>query len=177
MRLRLFSFLVLASLTISGIAQDEQNAPYESPPEQLPMSVGRQPILFNHKIHVEKGVKCLDCHKGAEKKRQAGLPEMKDCMVCHQTIATDNAEIQKMTMLVRDGIKLDWVRVYKTPDFVFFSHKNHVKAGETCETCHGPVATRAVLAKEVSTNMTACMNCHVERQATTECYFCHELGQ
>jgi hypothetical protein len=69
------------------------------------------------------------------------------------------------------------VRVYQTPDFVFFSHKNHLKAGETCETCHGPVATREVLAKEVSTNMTACMNCHVQRGATTECFFCHELGQ
>ncbi|MEZ5361158.1 MAG: cytochrome c3 family protein [Bryobacterales bacterium] len=92
-------------------------------------------------------------------------------------IAADSPDIQKMAMLFNGGVRLDWVRVYQTPDFVFFSHKNHVKAGLSCEQCHGPVATREVLAQEVSTNMTACMNCHKERGATTECFFCHELGQ
>ena len=166
---------VVVLLALPGAAPQENT--YVSPPEELPQEVGRQPILFNHKIHVDAGAKCLDCHKGAEKKRAAGIPEMKDCLLCHQTIAKNHVEIQKMAMLVNTGMKLDWVRVYQTPDFVFFSHKNHVKAGETCERCHGPVATREVLAKEVSTNMTACMNCHVERGATTECFFCHELGQ
>ena len=97
--------------------------------------------------------------------------------MCHQTIAADSPDIKKMVMLGGQNMKFDWVRVYQVPDFVFFNHKRHVQAGETCETCHGPVATREVLAKEVSTNMTACMSCHAERGATTECYFCHELGQ
>ena len=169
------TFLAAALLALVVMAQDE--VPYTPPPETLPMEVAPQPVAFNHKLHVEKGLKCVDCHKGAEKKRAAGLPEMKDCMLCHQTIATDSPEIQKMVMLGRQKMKFDWVRVYQVPDFVFFSHKNHVKAGETCETCHGPVATREVLAKEVSTNMTACMNCHAQKGATTECFFCHELGQ
>ncbi|MEZ5391873.1 MAG: cytochrome c3 family protein [Bryobacterales bacterium] len=162
-------------LVLPGLAQ--QVAEYVSPPEELPREVAAQLIPFNHKLHVDKGVECLDCHKGAEKKRAAGLPDMKDCFVCHQTIAADSPDIQKMAMLFNGGVRLDWVRVYQTPDFVFFSHKNHVKAGLSCEQCHGPVATREVLAQEVSTNMTACMNCHKERGATTECFFCHELGQ
>jgi hypothetical protein len=171
-----FRFLAVAALlAFPGVAQ--QRTPYASPPEELPMEVADQPIAFNHKLHVEQGLDCVDCHKGAEKKHVAGLPQMKDCLVCHQTIATGNPDIQKMTMLSRSKIRLDWVRVYQTPDFVFFSHKDHVKAGETCETCHGPVATREVLAKEVSTNMAACMNCHAQRGATMECFFCHDLGQ
>jgi hypothetical protein len=167
--------VVLTLLALPGAAPQENT--YVSPPEELPQQVARQPILFSHKLHVGTGIECLGCHTGAEKKRAAGLPGIKDCLVCHQTIAKESPEIQKMTMLSQTGIKLDWVRVYQTPDFVFFSHKNHLKAGEGCETCHGPVATREVLAKEVSTNMTACMNCHVQRGATTECFFCHELGQ
>ena len=170
--------LVLAAaalLALPGLAQEVVE--YVSPPEELPRDVPAQPIPFSHRVHAENGLKCLDCHKGAEKKRAAGLPDMKDCLLCHQTIATANPSIQKMAMLANSGVKLDWVRVYQTPDFVFFSHKNHVKSGITCAECHGPVETREVLAQEVSTNMTACMNCHAQRGATTECFFCHELGQ
>ena len=173
MTLRALSILALFAL----LAVAQQESVYTPPPEELPIEVAAQPVPFNHKLHVEQGLKCLDCHKGAEKKRAAGLPEMKDCLLCHQTIAADSPDIRKMTMLTKQNVKLDWVRVYQVPDFVFFNHKHHVQAGETCETCHGPVATREVLAKEVSTNMTACMNCHAERGATTECFFCHELGQ
>ncbi len=173
MTLRALSILALFALL--ALAQDE--LVYTPPPEQLPMAVPPQPAPFNHKAHAEQGLECLDCHPGAEKKRAAGLPKLKDCLLCHQTIATDSPDVQKMLMLANQKIKLEWVRVYRVPDFVFFNHKRHVQAGETCETCHGPVATREVLAKEVSTNMTACMNCHAEKGATTECFFCHELGQ
>ena len=169
------ALLVLAVFALLGSAQEE--TAYTPPPETLPMEVPAQPVPFNHKAHADQGLECLDCHKGAEKKRSAGLPQLKDCLLCHQTIATDNPDVQKMAMLANQKVKLDWVRVYQVPDFVFFNHKRHVQAGETCETCHGPVATREVLAKEVSTNMTACMNCHAAKGATTECFFCHELGQ
>ena len=73
--------------------------------------------------------------------------------------------------------RVKWVRVYRVPDIVFFSHRNHLKAGEKCVTCHGPVASRHVLAKEVSTSMTSCMNCHRSRRVPNECYLCHDLGQ
>ncbi len=169
------TLLVAVLLALPGTAQQEQV--YTPPPEQLPMEVAPQPVPFSHKLHAEQGIECMDCHPGAEKKRAAGLPKMKDCMLCHQTIAADSPDIKKMVMLGGQKMKFDWVRVYRVPDFVFFNHKRHVQAGETCETCHGPVATREVLTKEVSTNMTSCMNCHAQKGATTECYFCHELGQ
>ena len=46
-----------------------------------------------------------------------------------------------------------------------------------CATCHGPVATRDVLQKEVSTSMRTCVECHRGRKASTDCSRCHELGQ
>ncbi len=74
--------------------------PYQSPPENLPRAVGPQPVAFSHKTHAENNIKCVDCHKGAEKKWTAGLPTLEDCMLCHQTIATDHPEVQKLTQLV-----------------------------------------------------------------------------
>jgi hypothetical protein len=72
---------------------------------------------------------------------------------------------------------LSWARVYQVPDFVFFSHAKHVNAAVACAECHGAVERRDVMAKEVSTSMTACMSCHVARKASTTCDACHQLGQ
>ncbi len=74
-------------------------------------------------------------------------------------------------------MKVDWVRVYEVPEFVFFNHKKHMAADLECVQCHGPVETREVLAQEISVSMTACMNCHAERGVANHCYFCHDLGQ
>ena len=147
-------------------------------PQDLPRAVPPQPVSFNHKIHAAQNMECVDCHKGAEKKWGAGLPTLEDCMLCHQTIAREHEEVQKMARLVSmDVKKVDWVRVYDLPDFVFFSHKQHKRAGADCGTCHGPVATRETLMQEKSINMISCMKCHTEHGASNECFLCHELGQ
>jgi hypothetical protein len=69
------------------------------------------------------------------------------------------------------------VRVYKVPDFVFFSHATHVNGKVACAECHGPVERREVLSAEVTHKMSTCMDCHVTRKAANECHLCHELGQ
>ena len=91
-------------------------------------------------------------------------------MLCHATVARDRAAIQELSSLAERGTELRWVRVYQVPDFVFFSHVNHTKAGETCSTCHGAIQERDVLAREVSTGMIACMNCHAKRQVSNKCF-------
>ena len=98
-------------------------------------------------------------------------------MLCHRGIGTEYPGVKRLAEVHSQGEKLSWVRVYQVPDFVFFSHGNHVKAGEKCASCHGPVQEREVLAKEVSTSMIYCMNCHGARRVSTECQLCHDLGQ
>ena len=122
------------------------------------------------------------CHMDAEKKDQAGLPTVEQCAVCHTSSSqrpdpAAGAELKKLAEIHSRKERVKWVRVYRVPDIVFFSHRNHLKAGEKCVTCHGPVASRHVLAKEVSTSMTTCMNCHMSRRVPNECYLCHDLGQ
>lgn len=150
---------------------------YKGKIENLPVEVAPQPIAFSHKTHIASGMKCLDCHTGAAAKERAGLPGADQCLLCHSAIKADSPEIQKLAAVNERGGKLDWVRVYQVPDFVFFSHANHLKAGERCTACHGDVEQRDVLAKEVSTSMIECMNCHVKREVSRECHLCHDLGQ
>ena len=149
---------------------------YKPKDEKLPAEVGPQPIPFSHKQHVEAGLQCKDCHAGAAKKERAGLPQLENCMLCHRAIAKESPPVQRLAELHQQGTKVKWVRVYQVPDFVFFSHARHLKAGEECRTCHGPVARREVLSKEVSTGMVRCMNCHAERDVSNDCVFCHQLG-
>ena len=67
-----------------------------------------------------------------------------------------------------------WVRVYQLPKYVYFSHRVHTAAGTSCETCHGPVRERDVIAKEVVLNMRSCMACHAASKARNDCKTCHE---
>ena len=172
------TFLLSAFLLcgLPSLAQEEPTA-YQGKEEKLPQPVAPQPVPFNHEKHVSSGITCLDCHAGADKKERAGLPQAEQCMLCHETISADTPSIVKLKAIQEAGEKINWVRVYEVPDFVFFSHANHVKGGVECATCHGPVEQRAVLAKEVSTSMISCMNCHAAREVPNHCHFCHSLGQ
>lgn len=170
----LFSLLLfgLKSSSLPG----EKPIAYKGKEEKLPRMVAPQPIAFSHKKHAATGLSCLQCHGDGMEKDQAGLPTTEQCMLCHDTVSTDSPEVRKLGEIHRQQRKAKWVRVYQVPDFVFFSHVNHLKAGEKCVTCHGPVDQREVLAKEVSTSMTTCMNCHAARKVSNDCSLCHQLG-
>ena len=137
--------------------------PYLGIQERLPLAVAPQPVAFSHKQHAAAGAKCTDCHTKALVAERAGIPQADQCRLCHPAMKLP--------------AKIGWVHVYKLPDFVFFGHASHAKAGVECQACHGLVATRDVLSKEVSTSMRTCVNCHRARRASLDCSRCHELGQ
>ncbi len=137
----------------------------------------KQPIAFNHKLHAESGFQCSFCHTKAESHEQAGIPNAKDCLACHRKFPTASATLQSLVAYEKANRKISWVRIYKLPGYVFFSHQAHMKARADCATCHGEVQARDVLWQEKEISMTACMNCHKERNASTDCNLCHELGR
>lgn len=174
MRDRLLPCLVAAGALVPAPAPAQQA--YEPPPERLPREVAEQPVPFDHKLHTGRGMACSDCHPGAADSPRAGLPGRDACMLCHQAIAADRPAIRRLAAMPA-GSTPPWERVYRVPDYVFFSHAEHSAARVACGDCHGPVGERRVLAQELSTNMVACLNCHVRSKASTECYLCHDLGQ
>ena len=104
-----------------------------------------------------------------------GLPATAKCMACHTSIKKDSANIQKLAEYHNGGQAVPWVRVYRVPDYVEFSHKEHLsKAKATCENCQGPVREREVMRKETDITMAGCLECHRANNAPQACNYCHD---
>jgi len=50
----------------------------------------------------------------------------------------------------------------------------HLTSGNTCQECHGQVAQRDQLFREVNLSMGGCMDCHRAKKASLDCLFCHD---
>ena len=138
-----------------------------------------QPINFSHKIHAgDNGIQCQYCHSGVEKSKVAGVPPAMVCMNCHKVInETANPgskeEIAKIYFAVGwdpekrvytgDVHPLVWNKVHVLPDFVFFSHQQHVVVGQLeCDQCHGDVKAMTTIEQQRPLTMGWCVNCHRE---------------
>jgi hypothetical protein len=169
--------LALALAAIAALGAVAQEVAPVRPEEVLPKAVAPQPVAFSHRLHHEKArLGCDFCHLGATTGDVATLPGLAACLTCHPAIQAESPEVAKLVAAAAKGEPLAWVPVYRVPDYVFFSHAPHVAAGLACVECHGPVETRDVLQKEVSTSMNACLDCHRRRAAPRDCVACHQLG-
>lgn len=141
----------------------------------------KQPIQFNHSLHLGFGVQCLYCHPGAWKGVSAGIPTQTKCWGCHQQIPVKNEDQQKLKDAVLKNQPIQWVPVFILPDFVFFNHRPHIAAGVNCETCHGELSQMTVAEPRKNINMGWCLHCHRTRAAgnealltkLTDCGTCH----
>lgn len=153
-----------------------------------------QPIKFSHKIHAgDDKIDCNYCHSSARHSKTSGIPSLNVCMNCHKYIDGSHGktftyngeeysmeeEIQKIykhldydpaTQTYGDNpTPVKWVKVHNLPDHVFFSHAQHVTAGEQkCQTCHGPVEEMEVLKQQEPLTMGWCINCHRETKVSTD---------
>jgi hypothetical protein len=147
------------------------------PPDLNPPAVApEQPIPFSHKRHATAGMTCDGCHQLSSGGKQMQIPNLKQCITCHQTVKTSSPVIQKMSQLEKEGSEISWARVYQLPKFVFFSHKKHVNAKVGCEICHGPVQNQSNTRQQKQVSMVSCINCHQLRKVSTSCGLCHNVG-
>jgi Cytochrome c7 and related cytochrome c len=179
------------ALVRSGLpAQDQASAPAQSSPVFTPAhrnfreafneffsrhAQPVQPIAFTHKIHLANGLQCTNCHVGVDKGPDARIPSVNFCMTCHQVIATDKPEIQKMAAYLKRGEDIPWQRVYDYPPaaHVKFNHAPHIRAGVDCATCHGDMRQRTVAVRTVNMTMGFCVDCHKLKKASIDCTTCH----
>ena len=135
-----------------------------------------QPIPFSHKTHAGAlKLACKMCHPNPEPGDTMTIAPASRCMQCHSSIKADSPAIQKLAQYAKSNTPVPWVRVYEIPSFVVFSHRTHLQAGNQCEECHGPVATRDRLVREKDLSMAGCMNCHKAKKASLDCGTCHDL--
>jgi nitrate reductase gamma subunit len=125
-----------------------------------------QPIAFSHKVHAgDNHIPCLYCHFAAETSRHAGIPPTGVCMGCHGRLRFASAEVQKVKEAFAQRRPLRWVKVHGLPDFVFFSHGQHVRAGGlACQGCHGAVETMERVRQVSPLTMGWCLDCHRREQ-------------
>ncbi len=123
----------------------------------------QQPVPFSHKHHVSgDGIDCRYCHSSVEDSAFAGLPATETCMSCHSQIWADSPTLEPVRKSFRDGKPLQWTRVYKLPDFVYFDHSIHVNKGIGCATCHGRVDQMPLTLRANPLHMEWCLGCHRE---------------
>ncbi len=132
-----------------------------------------QPIPYSHKQHIALGLVCSNCHQNPDPGDAMGFPATSYCMTCHQVIKKGSPAIQKLAAFDSTHQQIPWVRVYKLPDYVSFSHRRHLAAGVKCEMCHGQVAQRDRLFRETDLSMAGCLDCHQKQNAPQECDSCH----
>lgn len=167
MRLVVALFLLISSTSV--LSQQQTVPVYVPPPPE-------QPLPYSHKQHLALGLTCALCHSMPEPGQAATLPPTATCMTCHARVKTDSPAIQKLATAHTAGETIPWKRVYKVPDFVFFSHKVHATgtAAVGCDVCHGPVSEMDVMQRVKDISMPACVECHQQKQAAVRCDTCHE---
>lgn len=136
----------------------------------------KQPVNYSHQVHVQQlGIDCRYCHSHVEDSMTANIPDTATCMNCHTgDVATstsflnsrlweahkDNADLIKIRSAASSGEPIQWRRVHKLPDYVYFNHEAHVNIGVSCVSCHGRVDTFAVVRQVESLSMAWCLECH-----------------
>lgn len=120
-----------------------------------------QPIPYSHKLHAgDLGMDCRYCHSQVEYSRHAQIPPTKTCMNCHIMIKPESEKLA----LLRDSWEkeepIHWIRVHNLPDYAYFDHSPHLRAGVGCISCHGDVAQMEEVRQVKSLSMGWCLDCH-----------------
>ena len=152
-----------------------------------------QPIAFSHRIHAgQYKIDCQYCHADARRSEYAGIPSVSRCMGCHRITAADRPEIKKLSEYLAKQEPIPWIRIYKVPEYVYFAHKPHIRAGVECQTCHGQIQTMDVVTATTGQSLVTdllnlagfspapppltmgwCVECHTAKKASLECTTCH----
>jgi hypothetical protein len=155
-RFSLFSSLFLAGLALTAVLGAARS------PYLTGQYVTRdQPIQFSHKHHVgDDGIDCRYCHTGVEVSATAGIPPTKTCMNCHSVLFNTAGYLEPVRASYRDDKSIEWVRVHRLADFVYFNHSIHINKGVGCSTCPGQVNQMPLIFQASTLQMPWCLDCH-----------------
>jgi hypothetical protein len=120
-----------------------------------------QPVAYSHALHVgELGLDCRYCHFSVERSAVAVVPPTQTCMNCHHVIKRDSELLAPVRESATTGRPLRWVRVHNLPDYAYFHHGAHVRAGVGCVSCHGSIHQMEVVTQVEPLSMSWCLDCH-----------------
>ncbi|MFH2036861.1 MAG: cytochrome c3 family protein [Candidatus Zixiibacteriota bacterium] len=121
----------------------------------------RQPVEYNHKVHAgDLGLDCRYCHNYIEVSPNANIPPTQTCMNCHKIVLSQSEKMIPVINSWNNDEPLEWNRVHKLPDYVYFDHSMHLYAGIGCFSCHGNIAQMEKVTQVKPLSMSWCLDCH-----------------
>lgn len=83
-------------------------------------------------------------------------------MNCHSIVKPNSEKLQLVRDSYETGKPIEWVRVHKLPEYAYFNHSVHIRAGVGCVSCHGNVAEMGEHGVQVvePLSMSWCLSCH-----------------
>jgi hypothetical protein len=125
-----------------------------------------QPVPYSHRLHAgQLGIDCRYCHANVERSAVAMVPPTETCMNCHSVIKKGSAELKPIQESWDTGKAMEWVRVHRLPDYVYFDHSVHVSGGVGCIECHGRVDQEERVRLQKPLSMGWCLECHRDVRA------------
>ena len=120
-----------------------------------------QPVPYSHKLHAgELGIDCRYCHANVERSQEAMVPATETCMGCHAVVKKDSEKLAALRASWQSGEPMQWIRVHKLPDHVYFDHSVHLAVGVGCSSCHGRIDQMEVVRLDKPISMGWCLECH-----------------
>lgn len=133
----------------------------------------RAPRPFNHALHGTKAeLECASCHRTATKAAEAGMPKIKQCVLCHEGI--DENKPKERTLAVLFGDAPVWSTVTKLPEEIIFSHQAHLAKEVKCAECHQGIESNEHVTEALRVGMDACLACHEKKGQAGDCALCHK---
>ncbi len=131
-----------------------------------------QPVPFSHALHAgELKMDCKYCHISVDKSATSSIPATQTCINCHSprtsegppkysAVHADCPKLLPVRESWRTGESVDWVRIHRLPDFVYFNHSAHVNRGVSCVSCHGRIDQMDIVHQDKNQSMAWCIECH-----------------
>lgn len=159
--LNLLPLVAALSVVVGGAAVTFGIWYYLSPKNLQVGHAPEQPIPYSHKLHVgELGLDCRYCHANVERSYEAQVPPTQTCMGCHSVVRKDSERLLRLRDSWSSNEPVEWVRVHKVPDHVYFDHSAHLAVGVGCVSCHGRIDQMDVVRQAKPLSMGWCLECH-----------------
>ena len=132
-----------------------------------------KPFAFPHQIHYEdEGLDCTDCHLHAEDDDSPGMPNLRQCMLCHEEIDADKPADRHITAFFI-GNDFQPARVGALSGEIVFPHLQHATGDRDCWDCHVGIEANEWVGDLQVPTMDSCMSCHEQNGAPNDCTTCH----